>query len=211
MFEGLVVSLEQIMALYGAWGILIGSILEEIVAPIPSTLVVMGSSFLIMKGSAISLGAFGTLFLNVVIPAAVGVTLGSLFLYSITYYAGKPVIERWGKYFGVSWSNVEGLEKRFEESRSDELILFLLRALPVVPSVIINAFCGVIRYEIKRYLSITFFGTIVRTLILGFIGWQFGNLYQDAAQQISYLEEGVLVVIVIGFILFILYKLRNKN
>lgn len=211
MFEGLLVSLEQIMALYGAWGILIGSILEEIVAPIPSTLVVMGSSFLIMKGSEISLRAFGTLFLNVVIPAAVGVTMGSLFLYSITYYAGKPVIERWGKYFGLSWSKVEEIEKRFEDSRSDELILFILRALPVVPSVIINAFCGVIRYEIKRYLSITFFGTIVRTIILGFIGWQFGNLYQDAAQKISYLEEGVLVVIFIGFMVFIIHKMRNKN
>jgi membrane protein DedA with SNARE-associated domain len=212
MFAETIVYLETILMVYGPIGVFLGSIVEEVIAPIPSTLVIMGTSFIFLKGSIISLDAFLKMFLYIVIPASLGVTIGSLVVYSIAYLAGKPFLVRWGKYLGISWQDIEKAEKRFNKSNSDGILLFIVRAFPVVPSVAINAFCGFVRFDIKRYLIITFLGTLVRATILGFIGWQFGSLYQLAAAKISYLEEISFLIMGIGIITFIIYKKKfQKN
>lgn len=69
--------LEQFFLNYGALGVFLGSITEQVIAPIPSSIVVLGSSFIIMKGHLLSFEAIQTLFLTISIPAAAGVTLGS--------------------------------------------------------------------------------------------------------------------------------------
>lgn len=196
---------------YGPLGVFLGSIIEEIIAPIPSTLVIMGTSFIILQGAAISPETIFSLFINVVLPASVGVTIGSLLIYTLAYYLGKELIDRLGKYLGVSWENIEKAQSKFEESRSDEVVLFILRALPVVPSIAINVFCGFVRYDLKKFVVITFLGTLVRAFILGFLGWQFGSLYQTISTEISYLEEISVVVIVSSIIIYFLYEKYKKR
>ncbi|MEG3225406.1 MAG: membrane-associated protein [Methanobacteriales archaeon Met13] len=211
MFAEIILYLESILMVYGPLGVFIASIIEEVIAPIPSTIVIMGTSFIVLKDTMISPDAFLKLFLNIVLPASLGTTIGSLFVYSIAYFAGKPFLERWGKYLGVSWEDIEKTEKKFEESHSDEIVLFLVRAIPVIPSVAITTFCGFIRFDLKKYLIITFLGTLVRAFILGFIGWQFGSLYQTVADEISYLEEISIAVILIAIAAYIIYKKKLKK
>ena len=211
MFGELILYLESILLVYGPLGVFLASIVEEVIAPIPSTMVIMGTSFIVLKGAMITPEAFFSLFINIVLPAALGVTIGSLFVYAIAYFAGKPFLERWGKYLGISWENIEKAENRFEKSNSDALVLFGVRAIPIIPSVAISAFCGFIRFNIKKYLIITFLGTLVRAFILGFIGWQFGSLYQTAANEISYIEEISLAIIIITTISYLIYKKKFKT
>lgn len=206
MFEELILYLESMLLAYGPIGVLMGSIVEEIIAPIPSTLIIMGTSFIVLKGAAINPETLITLFTGVVLPASVGVTIGSAVIYILSYYMGKEFIDRWGKYLGVSWENITKAQKRFEKGRSDEILLFTVRAVPVVPSIAINVFCGFIRFDIKKFLVITFIGTMVRAFILGFLGWQFGSLYQSISTQISYLEELSLTVIVVIVLVYLLYQ-----
>ena len=210
MFEELITYLEGILMAYGAVGVLLGSIVEEIIAPIPSTVVIMGTSFLVLKGLAITPETLITLILLVVLPASVGVTVGSLVIYTLAYYLGKELVDRWGKYLGVSWGSLEIAQEKIEKGRTDA-ILFLVRAVPVVPSIAINVFCGFIRYDLKKFLIITFTGTLVRAFILGFLGWQFGSLYQNISTQISYLEEISLAIIIIAIIIFVFYKKYGKR
>lgn len=210
MFEEIILYMESVLLVYGPLGVFLASIIEEIIAPIPSTLVIMGTSFIILKGAVISPETIFSLFINVVLPASVGVTLGSLFIYALAYYLGKELIDRWGKYLGVSWESIEKAQDKFEDSSSDEIILFIVRALPVVPSIAINVFCGFVRYDLKKFVIITFLGTLVRAFILGFLGWQFGSFYQVIATEISYLEEISVAVIVIGLIIYFLWGKYKK-
>lgn len=211
MFDQLILYLESILLSYGALGVFIGSIVEEIIAPIPSTLVIMGTSFIVLKGAAINPETLITLLFSVVLPASIGVTIGSAVIYTLAYYLGKEFIDRWGKYLGVSWENIAKAQKKFEKGRSDEILLFTVRAVPVVPSIAINVFCGFIRYDVEKFLIITFIGTLVRAFILGFLGWQFGSLYQSISTQISYLEELSLAIIVIGIIIYFSYQKYRKK
>jgi len=57
---------------------------------------------------------------------------------------------------------------------------------------------------------ITFLGTLIRAFILGFLGWQFGSLYQTISTEISYLEEISVVVIVIALVIYFLWGEYKK-
>ncbi len=209
MLENLTHLLQNFFVEYGAIGVFIGSIIEEIIAPIPSTLIILGSSFFILEGQAITTNSIANLIFNVSLPAALGMTIGSLFVYGLCYYIGKPFINRWGKYLAIKWEDIQKTEQKFEEQTKDEILLYGLRAIPVVPSVAISAFCGVIRYDLKKYIIITFLGGLTRATILGFLGWQFGNFYQEIASQISFLEEIVVIIIVFSLIVYILYNKKK--
>lgn len=202
--------LEQFFMNNGALGVFLGSILEQIIAPIPSSIVVLGGSFFIMKGNILSLEAINTLFLNVVLPAATGITLGSLLYYGLSYKIGTPFIERAGKYLGVSVKDIEGVEKRVKRSRYDYLFLFFARCLPIIPSIAISLFCGIIKYPLRNYLIITFFGALIQATILGIVGWQVGNVYITLADSISFLNDIIAIIIVLGIIIYIIKKKMEK-
>ncbi len=196
---------------YGALGVLFGSILEQIIAPIPSSIVVLGSSFFIMKGNPLSFDAIGRLYFNVIFPAALGITLGSLVYYYLSYRIGTPFIERSGKYLGVSVEDVQKVEKRVEESRYDNLFLFAARCIPIIPSIAINLFCGLIKYPLKKYLVITFFGAMIQATILGIVGWQLGNAYLVYVNNINILTDIITVIIILVILYYVFKKRREKK
>ena len=179
MIEEIIIQLQAIIIDYGAFGLFIGGLVKEII-PIPSTAIIMSSSFLLLKGQLIDINSILNLIFIIAIPVALGMTIGSLVTYIPCFYIGKPFIDRWGKYLSLKWENIERVEKKFENNSRDYLILYILRTTPVIPSAITSAFCGIIRYDFKKYLLITFLGGLTRAIILGFIGWQFGNFYETA-------------------------------
>ena len=211
MLTSILTGLEGFIVSYGPWAVFGGSILEQIVTPIPSSVVVLGASFFLMKGVAMSAGSLQTMFFNISIPAALGVTLGSLLYYGISYKIGIPFVERAGKYLGVSVEDLEGVEKRVKESRYENLFLFTARCVPVIPSIAISLFCGLIRYNPRNYVLITFFGAMVQASILGIIGWQFGNFYLTLSEGLSFIDNIILVVLVLVVVIFVLKKRSEKT
>jgi membrane protein DedA with SNARE-associated domain len=210
MFSSTLSSLEGFIISHGALAVFTGSILEQIVTPIPSSLVVLGSSFIIMKGTVLSAGSLEMMFFNITLPAALGVTLGSLLYYGICYKIGTPFVERAGKYMGVSVEDLENVEKRVKESKYENLFLFAARCAPVIPSIAISLFCGMIRYNPRNYVLITFSGALVQASILGIIGWQFGNFYLTISESLSFIDNLILVIIVLAVILLIIRNKRDK-
>ena len=211
MLTSILTGLEGFIVSYGPWAVFGGSILEQIVTPIPSSVVVLGASFFLMKGVAMSAGSLQTMFFNISIPAALGVTLGSLLYYGISYKIGIPFVERAGKYLGVSVEDLEGVEKRVKESRYENLFLFTARCVPVIPSIAISLFCGLIRYNPRNYVLITFFGAMVQASILGIIGWQFGNFYLTLSEGLSFIDNIILVVLILMVVIFVLKKRSEKK
>jgi len=211
MLTSILTGLEGFIVSYGPWAVFGGSILEQVVTPIPSSVVVLGASFFLMKGVALSAGSLQTMFFNISIPAALGVTLGSLLYYGISYKIGIPFVERAGKYLGVSIEDLEGVEKRLKESRYENLFLFTARCVPVIPSIAISLFCGLIRYNPRNYVLITFFGAMVQASILGIIGWQFGNFYLTLSEGLSFIDNIILVVLVLVVVIFVLKKRSEKK
>ncbi len=197
MIEMIVLFLEKILVPYGALGVFVASFIEEVIAPIPSAIVLLASGFLFLHGEPFSLVYLSKLFLIIVIPAGVGMALGSLFIYGIAYWSGKPAIVRFGNYFGISWSDVEKAESKFAKSTADEIAIILLRALPVVPNTAVSALCGLIRFPILKYLLFSMIGLFLRALVLAVIGGQVGSIYDNYGIYIEKIENYIML----GFVL----------
>lgn len=196
MITSLIATIESALLPLGGVGVFAASLLEEVLAPIPSALVQMGAGFFLLPETVSGEFVFD-LIVTVTIPAALGVTIGSLLVYFIAYYAGKPALERWGHWFGLSWSDVERGRERFQGGHKDSITLFVLRTIPIVPSVAISAVCGLIRMRLAKYFLYTFLGTLVRASGLAIVGWQLGELYHEYAALIDEFETYILVVLVV--------------
>lgn len=212
MFENLFVFLQAHILPLGFWGVFVASVAEEVIAPIPSALVMMAAGFLFVSGDFGWLNIWKLIY-YVGFPAGLGVAVGSLPIYAIAYFGGRPILEKWGKYLGLYWSDVEKMKSKFEDKKGDEVAIIGARVLPIVPSVAISAFCGFIRMKIWKYFYLTFVGMFLRGLVMGAIGWQVGNVYTRYADAIAHFEDKVmillLVIVVACFALLILRKYKN--
>lgn len=193
----------------GAWGVFLASVAEEVIAPIPSALVMTMSGFVFVSGS-FSWSVVSALVFKVAIPAAMGVTLGSYVIYFIARYGGKFAVEKWGKYVGLYWSDIEKLQNKLSGTKRDEIIIGAARVLPIVPSVAISAFCGILEMNIVKYFFISFAGVFFRGIILGILGWQVGNLYEKYARVISSAENIVLLSTILAVLIFVVLKYKSR-
>lgn len=213
MIEKLTSLIQPIVVEYGAAGVFLATLLEEIIAPIPSPLVPLAAGFFLLPPQGTFLEASWQAVFVIALPVAFGVTLGSLAVYGIGYLGGKPAIEKSKKWLGVGWEDLEKTERRLTRGSGDEIALFILRLLPIVPGVAISGFCGIVRYPLKTFAVITFLGALVRAFALGLAGRYAGQAYGVYSETISRVEHYIFVVLIVFGIFFFgwLYFLRKKR
>jgi membrane protein DedA with SNARE-associated domain len=170
----------------------------------------LSAGYAFMGQLPITLGNLGYLYIQVAVPVAAGLTIGSLIWYIFAYQYGESAIKRFGKYVFVSWEEIAKVKAKYESRHKSEVGLFILRAVPLLPSIIINLVAGLLQVKFIPYLISTFFGTTVRVSIIAFVGWQVGELYRTYAEVIDKSEKATLVVIALSIIVYIFYKKRKK-
>ncbi len=203
--------IHQLILSWGATGVFAGSVIEEVISVIPSALVQLGAGFFMLQGMETSLSSVIFLFTHVALPASLGLAIGSLVFYAIGYMGGKPIIEKYGKFFTVSWDMIEKFEDKFSHTTKDEFAFFIARTIPAIPSVVLSTLSGVIRMNLFKYTLLSFLGTIPRAFVLGFIGWKLGNSYTSLAGSLGTIENIILVCITLGVGAFLLYRLLKKK
>lgn len=194
MFVQFVHVLEPLVQSYGALGIFFSSIIEEVIAPIPSSLVVFTGSLLVTKG-LLGWQAIVAIMLKVMIPASAGLAIGALFPYYLARWGEKVAIDRFGKYIGISWAAVEKAQRWTEKSRSDELIIFMSRAIPGMPSLAVSLVSGLLRIPVREFLLWSFLGALPRNFLLGLAGWWGGKQYVVVMKFLSGIESHVFILI----------------
>ena len=181
----LIAQVEPFIEQYGILGVFLLAFVEEVIVPIPSWLPLMGAGFFLLPAGVPIAAVMPVAILKIVIPAGIGFTLGGLLIYSIAYVGGKPLLVRWGRFFNLPWERVEVLQARLGRGRIDELIVFGLRAMPLVPNVAISAACGAVRYPLRSFLVASLFGSMVRAFMVGLLGWSVGEAYAAYAGQLT--------------------------
>jgi membrane protein DedA with SNARE-associated domain len=197
---------------YGPWSVFAGVIIESVIVPIPSPLIIMGAGFILISPELHFLQALAPILLQIVLPGSIASTLGAYIGYAIGYYGGKPMVDRWEKFLGFSWQDVETLERRFQSGQVKTSIFFL-RALPIFPLSVISAAAGLLRLPINQFSLWTFYGTIPRCLLLGYLGWGLGETYQGLARGIDKAEgivSGILILSIFAAIIWLRARVRGR-
>jgi membrane protein DedA with SNARE-associated domain len=193
----------------GFQSIFLGGFIEQIIVPIPSPIITMaGGAFLIQPGLPI-FETIWQIFTKVSLPYTVGATIGTSLVYLIAFHGGKPLIEKFGKYIGLSWKLIEKVKQDFQKTIADELFILITCTIPVVPVSLVSGFCGGFKIKPAKFYPMVFLALLIRATILGFIGFQMGETFTDLAHGLDKIES-VLTIIGVGLILGFLYLKREK-
>ncbi len=178
----------------------VGAFVEEVIAPVPSPIVMTLSGSLASAEGKVFVFLFW-----ISLIGAVGKTLGGLVLYVITDKAEDILATRFGKMLGITHKEIENIGERIDKGMRDDIVLLVLRSLPVVPSAPISVVCGLIKMDLKTFTWATFVGTFIRNmfyLVVGFSGLESYQRYMHGIEGVESIVQIVIVAAVGGFLVW---------
>jgi len=202
----------ELMRAHGQFSVFIGVMIEQIIVPIPSPLIIMGAGAILIPAEISIPNAFLQILWIIVLPGSIASTLGSYIGYLISLYGGKALVDRLQRFLDVDWQEIENLEKRFK-GKKEALSIFFSRAIPVFPISLVSIFAGLLRIPIRPFTFYTFLGSIFRCFFLGFFGWWIGATYERVATRLDSVETIVSIVMLIGMglvFIYLYYKFRKS-
>lgn len=185
--------------------VVIGSFLEEIIAPIPSPFV--------MTTTAALAQAQNYVFLQlavVILVASAAKTVSSFLIYLAADKLEDVVVGKFGKYIGVSHKLIEQIGGFLTGTWVDDFLMVLARALPFIPTSLVSVGAGVIKYSKKSFIITTFLGVIIRNsfyLWVGYVGiTQLEHIWQEIKGHPFFIAIAVVLLVLV---LYALLKLKD--
>lgn len=175
-------------------------ILESMVFPVPSELVMPFAGFIAAKGE-----------LNLILVIVFS-TIGSITGSLISYYIGKrwgiKLIESYGKYILVDTDDLKKTEAWFK--KRGEPTIFASRLIPVVRH-LISLVAGVGKMNIKKFSIYTIAGAAIWNALLAYLGYLLGQNWKQVTGYTDELSIVVVILLVIGCIYYIYRHLTKKK
>jgi membrane protein DedA with SNARE-associated domain len=202
----------QIYEAVGYVGVALWVALESVIVPIPSELVLPFAGFLVGQGSALEpISGQPWSYWPTVLAGTIGATVGALIAYGIGALGGRPLLERWGRYVGISPADLDKADAFF--ARHGQAASFFGRMIPVIRSLVSFA-AGIARMPLGRFTLFTFLGSLPFTALLVFAGVQLGANWEEVGavlKQFEYVVLAVLAVVILAWIWIRIVKPRRES
>ncbi|HIG98084.1 TPA: DedA family protein [Candidatus Woesearchaeota archaeon] len=190
IFERLTELFTNIIASTGYLGVFILMVLESMVAPVPSELVMPFAGFLVADGKL-------SLWLVIVISTVASIT-GSLISYFIAFFGEKELIHKFGRFVLLDKEELAWTQRWFEKRGS--ITILISRFIPVIRH-LISIPAGLARMDIKRFILFTAVGATAWNTFLLWVGMQLRErwlLVETYSKPLDY-------IVLIFFVLFVGY------
>lgn len=189
--------------------VFVGSLIEELIGPIPSTLVMTTAGVLAhLDGRTLVYVAWLALL------GSLGKTLGTYVYYIIGDKLEDKLVKKYGGFFGLQHEEIEKIGKRFGSHHwKDGGVLFLLRAIPFFPTIPVSIACGVIKMDWRVYLWATYLGTLLKDFVYVYSGFAGVVAMRRLLRDVIEIHQELnlfIIVLGIGF-LVLLYWQRHHG
>lgn len=200
--------MEQFSAIFlefiASWGYVAVAVLmaaENACIPIPSELILGFAGYLIFDGQMSFAGALTA--------GMIGGMAGSVFAYVVGDRGGRSFVDKYGHYFFVKKSHVDIAQNWFDKYGLKAV--FFSRMLPVVRT-FISLPAGFAHVDMKRFLVLTFAGSLPWTALILACGMMLGKSWEvmlAIGHEASLIFVGVSAVIIL--VLYIRYRQKKKQ
>ena len=195
--EGVIAVITKYIASLGYWGIALGMAIESCNIPLPSEVILPFGGFLVAQGKLN--------FFLAALAGNIGGTVGSIVSYYIGSKGGRPLLERYGRYFWVSRRELALADEWF--ARWGEATVFFTRLMPVIRT-FISLPAGVARMDFKRFVVYTFFGSLPWSLFLTCLGVKLGQHWEILREWFHRADIVIVVVLALGLMMIIWWRRR---
>ncbi len=176
-------------------GIIFLMILESCALPISSEAVLGFAGFLSGEGKIN--------FYLVVLSATVGTFIGSSLLYYIGQKKGRPLIEKYGKYFLINKNDLDKATAWFKKYGG--IAVFIGICLPVIKTYI-GFPPGASLMNYKKFGFYIIFGSLIYNTVVAYLGLVVG---ENINAVLPYLNKFGLIIILIVAAFIIIYIYRH--
>ena len=192
-------SITDIVTLFGYWGIAALMLLENVIPPIPSEIIMPLAGFAAAKGemnliAAIASGTFGSV-LGATVWYYIGIALG---LRRICELADSK-----GKWLGISSKEIVTVQKWFAR-KGGYWAVGLGRLIPGIRTYI-SVPAGITKMPLPQFLIYSTLGSVLWISFLTLSGYWLRGSYEQVAAFLSPISKFVLIavaIIVVGWILY---------
>ncbi|MFH0979566.1 MAG: DedA family protein [Candidatus Roizmanbacteria bacterium] len=200
---GLIIS---VISKTGYWGVFILMTAESALIPIPSEITMPFAGYLA------SVARFNIYL--VIFVGALANLFGSILAYWLGYWGEdhviRQLIKKYGKYLLMTEHEYERSERWFR--KYGEKITFFSRILPIVRT-FISLPAGVAKMNFFRFSILTFFGSLIWSGLLAYIGFALGKNWHSLSgyyRKFEYLIVFAVLALGIYYIVHKVQKLRKK-
>ncbi len=183
----------------------IGSIIDEVIAVVPSPLVPLTTGTLVYEQNK----GFWFLFV-VAITGTLGKTLTTILTYWIADKAEDWLTHsRIGKILGVDENEIEKYGRYLDGTNKDEIVMVVLRALPFIPTLPVSILAGLVKIDMKSYILTTFVGTYIRFMFYLIVAYEGVRKYSgllDTLDTTDTIFKITIIITVMGWLFLFLRK-----
>jgi len=180
----------------GAWGIMLGLMIEII----PSEIVLAFGGYLVAKGEVSPLVA--------VIFGTIGGTLAQLFVYWLGRYGGRPFLERYGKFIFINKHHIDVSENWFNKYGTG--VIFTARFIPVVRHAI-SIPAGMARMPVGQFLLYTTLAVIPWSILFVYLGYTLGANWEQIGEKSKPYVVPFIILSVTLTVLYVLFQLVKRK
>jgi membrane protein DedA with SNARE-associated domain len=183
---------------WGYLGVVLLMAMESSVLPVPSELVIPPAAYWATQGKMTLTG--------VVIAGTVGSYAGSMIMYALSRWLGRPLVLRYGRFVRITPAKLERAERflfRYERGG-----VFFARLLPVVRH-LIGVPAGIVRMPPLSYSVMTILGSATWCAVLAWFGQEVlgeqPRLIEDPEAMVHALKAKSMTIAVGVIVLVVLY------
>jgi len=181
---------------YGLLGLFIVMALGNVAVPVGTELVVPAAGAAAGAGHLSSWVAVGAV-------ATLGEIVGGALLYAIGYYAGPPVVHRFGKRAEHELARVHSYYERYGKKT-----VFICRFIPVIRG-IASLPPGISRMQKRYFLTFHAFGSAIFCFGLAYAGYALGHNLDVLAPLLRRFSIALAVALVAAVVAFLWLRRRR--
>lgn len=199
-FLGLVLRYFQ---LYGYYLLFFVLFLENTVLVgllVPGETVLLAASFLASRGDLD--------LVTVIIVAILGALAGNNLGYLIGRRGGRPFVERYGHYFGVSEKRIRAAEEYFDRHGGKTVLIGRFAA---GIRVFVALLAGASRMNYLHFFLYTLAAVVSWTLSISAVGFLFGRSLEKLVRSTSLFSMAVLALLAVVVLIYLYARTRRKK
>ena len=181
----------------GLIGVFVLMLLESALIPVPSEAIMLFAGFNVSEGDMTLIG--------IVTAGVLGNLVGSWIAWALGYFGRVELLEK-NRLIHINHKHLEWADSWFQ--RHGDATVFFTRMIPIVRT-FISLPAGIARMPFWRFTVLTLLGCIPWVLMLGLIGREVGDQWEEWRDYLHYGDYLVLAAVVGGLIYLLIRRRRG--
>lgn len=195
--------MQSIIHHYGYWGLLFLSILTSACFPIPSE-VAYGFAGALCTNAITGHAQFNVA--SVILVGTLGSLIGSIIAYEVGRYAGRAIVDRWGKWLLLTHKDLDAAERWFDKYGDASVLIG--RVIPVIRS-FLSVPAGLAEMNRVRFAVLTTIGSAVWVALITGLGYAAGKNWNHVSKDFHAAQWPIVIVVVLGIAWAIWHRIRT--